>query len=381
MAARIRVGRLTLRLPDGSVHAFSGGGEHGPHASLQIRTGAGLRRLVYGGDIGFAQSYVDGHCHTPDLRALMELAASNEGALSANLRGSAVARWLNRAYHRLRANSRRGSRRNIAFHYDLGNGFYRRWLDPGMSYSSAIFERPDQPLAEAQDLKYRRIGDLAGLQPGNSILEIGCGWGGFMEKAARSGCRVEGITLSKEQLAYANERMVSQGLQAQAAANLTDYRDTHGEYDAVVSIEMLEAVGEEHWPQYFQTLRERLKPGAAAVVQVITIAEERFDAYRGRTDFIQRYIFPGGMLPTPSILHRQAAAAGLVVDHQETFGSSYARTLEVWRRHFIDAWEDIAAEGFDERFRRLWEYYLCYCETGFSSGSIDVGIYRFRRPA
>ncbi len=185
-------------------------------------------------------------------------------------------------------------------HYDLGIGFDPALARSRTSYSSALFERPDQPLAEAQDLKYRRIGDLAGLQPGNSILEIGCGWGGFMEKAARSGCRVEGITLSQEQLAYANDRMVSQGLEAQAAASLTDYRDTRGEYDAVVSIEMLEVVGEEHWPQYFRTLRERLKPGAAAVVQVITIAEERFDAYRRRTDFIQRYIFPGGMLPTPS---------------------------------------------------------------------------------
>ena len=378
LASKLRHGHLTLVLPDGSVHRFRGKVK-GPAAEVRIHRPAALRRLVFGGDIGFAESYMDGHWETPDLHALMVLAERNQAELARGLRGAALALWLNRAYHRLRANSRRGSRRNIAYHYDLGNAFYSRWLDPGMTYSSALFEQSGQSLAEAQAAKYRRIGELAGLQPGASVLEIGCGWGGFMEHAAGLGAQVRGLTLSREQLSYANHRMERLGLAGLAQAELTDYRDSVGQYDALVSIEMLEAVGEGNWPRYFQTLRERLKPGAAAVVQVITIADDRFADYRARTDFIQRHIFPGGMLPCPSALHRQAVAAGLEIDHAETFGSSYARTLAQWRAAFLAAWPEIQPLGFDERFCRLWEYYLCYCEAGFESGAIDVGIYRFRR--
>lgn len=217
--------------------------------------------------------------------------------------------------------------------------------------------------------------------PDAEILEIGCGWGGFMAYSAeRLACRVQGITLSREQLDYTNRRMRISGLEARAGASLTDYRDTTGQYDAVVSIEMLEAVGEAHWPRYFETLYQRLKPGACAVVQVITIADDRFPRYRQRTDFIQRHVFPGGMLPSPSQLRAQAVRAGLTPEDEHTFGLSYARTLALWRERFVDSWPQIARQGFDGRFRRLWEYYLCYCETGFRTGNTDVGIYRFRRP-
>jgi len=373
----LSAGRLSLTLPGGTTHHL-GGSAPGPQAQLRIHSQAALRRLVLGGDIGLAESYVDGDWDTPDLPTLMALAELNQAPLERGLRGAAPALWLNRVYHRLRANSRWGSRRNIAFHYDLGNAFYGHWLDGGMTYSSALFEHSGQTLTEAQDAKYRRIGELAGVRPGTRVLEIGCGWGGFMEHAAALGARVKGLTLSREQLAYANARMERLGNADLARAELTDYRDSRGQYDALVSIEMLEAVGEAHWPRYFRTLGERLKPGAAAVVQVITIADDRYASYRARTDFIQRHIFPGGMLPCPRVLHEQAAAAGLVIDHAETFGASYARTLALWREAFLRAWPEIHALGFDERFRRLWEYYLCYCEAGFDSGAIDVGIYRLR---
>jgi len=378
---RIEHGSLRLRLPGGEERVFTGDRDSGPTAALTVRDPRAIGRLIRGGDVGFAEGYLDGQWDTPDLAALMAFILRNEQALKGATGGGSLSHLLNRLYHRRRNNTRRGSRRNIAFHYDLGNRFYRRWLDPSMTYSSALFEQPGQDLAQAQEAKYRRIAELAGVTPGAEILEIGCGWGGFMEYAAgHSDCRVHGITLSREQLAYANNRMQTAGLDKRAAATLTDYRDTQGRYDAVVSIEMLEAVGEAHWPRYFQTLYQRLRPGACAVVQVITIADGRFPIYRKRTGFIQRHVFPGGMLPSPSVLRAQAEGAGLVPDHEQTFGLSYARTLAQWRERFIAAWPQIAGQGFDERFRRLWEYYLCYCETGFRAGTIDVGIYRFRRP-
>lgn len=377
---RTRHGSLRLSLPGGDVWFYEGDRDTGPAAEVNIRDVGALIRLIRGGDIGFAESYMDGQWDSPDLLALMQFAAANESVLQSAMVGGALSRALNRVYHWWRNNSRMGSRRNIMFHYDLGNDFYRCWLDQGMTYSSALFEHPGQDLAEAQLAKYRRIYELAEISPHQEVLEIGCGWGGFMEYAARQGCSVHGITLSREQLRYANERMRRQGLQHAAAATLTDYRDTRGQYDAVVSIEMLEAVGETHWPRYFKTLYERLKPGACALVQVITIADERFPQYRRRTDFIQRHVFPGGMLPSPGMLRLSAERAGLSPEQEQTFGLDYAETLAVWRRNFLRAWPQIALQSFDERFRRLWEYYLCYCEAGFRAGGIDVGLYRFRRP-
>ncbi len=379
---RIEHGSLRLVLPGGEKRVFTGQRDSGPAAELTIRDPRAIIRLIRGGDVGFAESYLDRQWDTPDLPALLAFIICNEQALKGVAGGGSLSRLMNRLYHWRRHNSRRGSRRNIASHYDLGNAFYRCWLDAGMTYSSALFEQPGQDLDQGQQAKYRRIAELAKLRPGAEVLEIGSGWGGFMEYAAgHLDCRVHGVTLSREQLAYANNRMQTAGIDERAVATLTDYRDTQGQYDAVVSIEMLEAVGEAHWPRYFQTLHQRLKPGASAVVQVITIADDRFARYRRRPGFIQRHVFPGGMLPSPSQLREQAERAGLVPDHEQTFGLSYARTLAQWRERFIAAWPKIAGQGFDERFRRLWDYYLCYCETGFRAGTIDVGIYRFRRHA
>ncbi len=373
-------GSLRLRFADGTEHCLSGRDSTGPSASIHIHSSKAFLKLLFGGDVEFADAYALGQWSTPDLGALLRFALENEQALGKQLSGNAAIRLLNRLLHLLRNNSRSGSRRNISFHYDLGNDFYQQWLDPSMSYSSALFEHPQQDLQQAQENKYRRIRELTGTGCGDRILEIGCGWGGFMEHAGRRGLQIHGVTLSREQLAYANQRMRAEGLGYQANATLTDYRDTIGQYDGIVSIEMLEAVGEAHWPQYFQTLFQRLKPGAAAVIQVITIEEERFGAYRSKTDFIQKYIFPGGMLPTPEILKNQCEQAGLVQDHAQSFGLDYAETLRLWRQSFLSAWPTISQQGFDLRFRRLWEYYLHYCEAGFRHGSIDVGIYRFRRP-
>ena len=381
LLSQIRHGSLILDLPGNQRLEFSGTEDGGPHAELTVRDPRAMMRLLRGGAIGFAESYLDRQWDSPDLLALMELAARNKSVFDATLGGGALSRLLNRLYHRSRNNSRNGSRRNIAFHYDLGNDFYRLWLDETMTYSAALFEDQDRNLELAQQAKYRRIAELAGLKAKAQVLEIGCGWGGFMEHAATEwDSQVTGITLSREQLQFANRRMDKQGCNGQAGALLLDYRDSHGQYDAVVSIEMLEAVGETHWPRYFQTLYERLKPGACAVIQVITIDNARFEHYRQRTDFIQRHIFPGGMLPCPRVLQEQAHKAGLIPDHEQTFGQSYADTLDLWRQRFRTAWPQINSQGFDQRFRRLWEYYLCYCEAGFRTGVIDVGIYRFRRP-
>ncbi|BAI76014.1 cyclopropane-fatty-acyl-phospholipid synthase (plasmid) [Azospirillum sp. B510] len=380
MASRVRRGELTLRLPDGRTMCV-GDPAGGPRADLTLLDDAAARRLMLGGGIGMAEAYGDGLWRSDDLPALIELAIHNEAELGSGLDGSLLAGLVNRLFHRSRANSRRGSRRNIAFHYDLGNDFYRLWLDPGMTYSSALYEGEDQSLEQAQDAKIARAADLLRLGVGDRVLEIGCGWGGMAEHlAARRGAAVVGLTLSAEQLAFAGTRMERAGLADRVDLRLMDYRDVGGSFDRIVSIEMIEAVGEEHWPRYFATLRDRLVPGGAAVIQAITIDDARFPLYRRNCDFIQRHIFPGGLLPCPSALRAEAARAGLVVDHVESFGASYARTCAEWRRRFHAAEAQVAALGFDARFRRLWDYYLAYCEAGFRAGTIDVGFWRFRRP-
>ncbi|KAA0596540.1 class I SAM-dependent methyltransferase [Azospirillum lipoferum] len=380
MVGRIRRGELTLRLPDGRTMGV-GDPAQGPCADLTLLDDGAARRLLLGGGIGMAEAYGDGLWRSGDLPALIELAIRNEAELGSGLDGSLLAGLVNRLFHRSRANSRRGSRRNIAFHYDLGNDFYRLWLDPGMTYSSALYEREDQSLEDAQEAKIARAAELLDLRPGDRVLEIGCGWGGMAEHlAGRRGASVVGLTLSAEQLAFARDRVDGAGLAGQVDLRLMDYRDVGGSFDRIVSIEMIEAVGEEHWPHYFATLRDRLLPGGAAVVQAITIDDARFPAYRRNCDFIQRHIFPGGLLPCPSALRGEAERAGLVVDHAESFGASYARTCAEWRRRFLEAGPQVAALGFDERFRRLWDYYLAYCEAGFRAGTIDVGLWRFRKP-
>ncbi|MFP8966929.1 class I SAM-dependent methyltransferase [Pokkaliibacter sp. CJK22405] len=338
-----------------------------------------VRRGIKGGLLGWAESYIDDEWQCDDLRSLMQWAMTNEKALEKAFQPGSIRRVWDRIAHRLNDNTKRGSKRNIAFHYDLGNDFYSRWLDKTMTYSSALFSHEEEDLETAQLNKYDALIDAMKLIPGDRVLEIGCGWGGMGERllSREPEASWHGITLSREQLAYTERRLAHFG--DKAKATYTDYRDLDGTFDAIVSIEMLEAVGEANWPTYFQQLHERLIPGGRAAIQVITIADDRFESYREGADFIQRYIFPGGMLPSPQKMEEQIDAAGLKLVEQRSFGRDYARTLNRWHQAFNSQWSSIEAQGFDERFRRLWNYYLCYCEAGFNAGSIDVRFYIIER--
>jgi cyclopropane-fatty-acyl-phospholipid synthase len=378
----VRCGAIAVELPNGE-RVEGRGAADGPHAAIRLHRWRPLARMLLRGDIGLAESYRDGDWTSPDLTALLEFGIRNEEGWGRAFEASLPARWFGRAVHRLRANTRRGSRQNIAFHYDMGNAFYAQWLDPGMIYSSALYATGDETLEQAQAAKIARIAELLAPAPNDSVLEIGCGWGALaLALAGRHGARVTGLTLSTEQLAHAQQRVDEEGLASRVDLRLQDYRDAGGQYDRIVSIEMLEAVGERYWPVYFDTLRQRLAPGGVAVVQVITIADEFFERYRRSPDFIQRFIFPGGMLPSVGALEAEAARAGLTLARAESFGGSYAATLAEWRHRFLAAWPTIEPLGFDASFKRLWEYYLCYCEAGFLSGRVDVGLFTLgHRPA
>jgi cyclopropane-fatty-acyl-phospholipid synthase len=371
-----RHGRLMLRLPSGAALDHRGD-LPGVEAHLTIRRWRALRRLLAGGDIGFAEAYRDGDWSTVNLRDLLIWATQNEAALARASRGLPLARLVDRLRHRLRANTRPNSRRNVSAHYDLGNDFYARWLDAGMNYSSALYANRGQSLEAAQSAKIDRIVDLLQLQGGERVLEIGCGWGSVVERlAARHGCHVTGLTLSERQREYTMARLRAQGIGSRADIRLQDYRDLSGRFDRIVSIEMLEAVGEAFWPLYFAKLKECLAPQGTAVLQVITIEPSRFESYRRRPDFIQRHIFPGGMLPTADIIAEQVRDAGLTLTSVQAFGPSYATTLAAWRERFGRAYPAIAGLGFDARFKRTWEYYLAYCQAGFELGALDVGLFQ-----
>lgn len=372
-------GRLTLVLPDGSGETIQGA-EAGPSATLVLKKWRGLRRLVAGGTLGFADAYLNGDWETPDLRALIDLAARNHANVAAHLTGSRVVRGLNRLRHLKRANTRSGSRKNIAYHYDLGNDFYAAWLDPTMTYSSGLFTRGGMSLEDAQEAKFAAIARRLDLKPGMRVLEIGCGWGALAAYLAREhGCQVTGLTLSKEQLSHARTQIARDGLSGRVDLRLQDYRDVAGQFDRVVSIEMFEAVGEENWPAYFQAVRDRLTPEGHALLQVITIDGSRFDAYRRGSDYIQRYIFPGGFLPSPAAFRQAARAEGLETAGEIFFGASYAETIKHWNERFQAAWPQLARGDFDERFKRMWDYYLAYCEAGFRAGVIDVGHFVLKK--
>ena len=376
--AGLECGSLEVTTPDG-VRIACRAARPGPEACIVLHRWRALRRLAFGGDIAFAEAYGDGDWSSPDLAKVIELAAVNGPTFERRIGGTLLARIGNRLAHLRRPNTRAGSARNIVAHYDLGNDFFAAWLDPGMTYSSGIYRHPDATLDDAQAAKQDRAIELLDLRGTESVLEIGVGWGGLAERilVAHDG-HLTGVTLSPSQLVWSQDRMARAGLSARADLRLQDYRDVAGRFDRIVSIEMLEAVGESYWPTYFRTLRDRLAPGGVAVLQVITIADERYAAYRRGADFIQRHIFPGGMLPTPRILRDLAATSGLRIDHQETFGLSYARTLADWHHRFLQALPEVARCGLDERFQRLWRYYLAYCEGGFRAGAIDVGFYRLR---
>ncbi|AGB73177.1 MULTISPECIES: SAM-dependent methyltransferase [Rhizobium] len=371
----VRYGHVKISLPSGQV-VEKYGVEPGPEAIINIRRWRWLPRLILAGDIGFAESYLDEDWTTPDLTAVIRFAAKNIDALAPAIEGRAMMRLFNRAKHLFNANTKKGSRRNIEAHYDLGNEFYKQWLDSTMLYSSGIFDTSTDTLEAAQQKKLDHILQKLDLTRDDSVLEIGCGWGALsIFMAARANAKVTGITLSPSQFAWAREAAASAGVQQQLNLRLQDYRDLDGQFDRIVSIEMFEAVGETYWPDYFSTLKRCLRPGGKAVLQVISIDEKRFDAYRRGSDFIQKYIFPGGFLPSDSALEAAVVKAGFRLAAREHFGKSYARTLLEWRTRFHARWPAIAALGFDERFRRLWHYYLCYCEAGFEEGSIDVGLY------
>lgn len=379
LLGRLRHGHLQLVTPDGALLAF--GDLHAPPAAqLRIHDWSVCGQLLRSGDIGFAEAYAAGLIDTPDLTALLRLALRNESSLRQLMSANALAALWYRVRHWLRPNSRKGSRRNIQAHYDIGNAFYQRWLDPGWTYSSAWFDGDySLSLEAAQERKYQRIIDRLGLRAGQRVLEIGCGWGAFAEHAARQGIHVRGITISPSQLEVARQRIHDGGLERLATLELCDYRDLDGQYDAVVSIEMFEAVGERYWPVYFNTVARCLKPGGRALVQSITIEEARFERYRGSADFIQEYIFPGGMLPSPERFGAGAQRAGLAVSEQFHFGRDYAETLRRWRAAFLHEREAIAAQGYDERFLRIWHMYYAYCEAGFDEGSTDVVQFLLQR--
>ena len=372
LAARINAGQLCITLPDGGERIFSGA-HAGPRAALHIHHPRVFRQVLLGGTLAFAEAYMAGDCDSPDPAALVEFVIRNEAMLLTALDGQRWIRVLQRLGHRLRPNSKRGARRNIARHYDLGNDFYAHWLDPTMTYSSAVFERPGEGLEAAQGNKYRRMAELAAIGPNDHVLEVGCGWGGFCSWAAREiGCRVTAITISRAQHDFTARRLQAEGLADKVDLRLQDYRDIGGSFDSIVSIEMLEAVGEKYWPRYFAMLRDRLVPGGRAAIQVITIDDTLYESYRKDVDFIQRYIFPGGLLPAPGRLRDQARRSGLAWHGAQGYGLHYAHTLAIWRETFELAWPRVRGLGFDERFRRMWRYYLAYCEAGFKTGRIDL---------
>ena len=376
---RLERGSLEVEMPEGRLYRAVGR-EPGPDARIAIANPNFLRRLFREGHLGFGEMFMDGWWTTPDLQALLDVIMLNNHTIGLKFPGAGLFRLLERLRHRLKANTRKGSRRNIAYHYDLGNDFYAHWLDETMTYSSALFRNPGERLADAQRNKYAAICDRIALAPGDRVLEIGCGWGGFAEYAIRErGSRVTGLTLSREQHDYARKRLFEAGLADRAEIRLRDYREERGAYDAIASIEMIEAVGEKYWPAFFSTLRERLRPGGVAALQAITIADWLFPQYRNSTDFIQRYIFPGGLLPSPAKLRDSAAAAGFQTIGMDSFADSYKRTLHAWRRRFNDRWDRIAALGFDRRFHRMWNFYLAASAAGFVSGTTDVVQVAYRK--
>ena len=369
----LEYGKLTVVLPDGTKACYAASGP-GPDATLVLHRWRTVWRTLMRGDMGFAESFIDGDCTSPEIAKVVELFVRNQ-AMLARMSGFKALHVLTKLFHLSRANTKAGSRRNIPAHYDLGNAFFETFLDEGMTYSSALFENDAEALETAQSAKQDRILRKMETAPDASVLEIGCGWGGLAERILEAGARVTGLTLSPAQLDYAKSRLAEQVEAGRADMRLQDYRDVRGTYDRIVSIEMMEAVGLAYWPSYFATIRDRLASDGRAVLQVITLDESRYEGYRTQVDFIQRYIFPGGMLPTPTIMREQIAAAGLKLIDTFTFGDSYARTLAEWSRRFSAALPQVEAMGFDARFQRLWGYYLAYCEGGFRAGILDVGLY------
>ncbi len=372
LAKKLKNGRIDFRLPDDRVFRVDAPNP-GPVAEIVVHDPDVFARLIREGDLGFSEAYLEGGWSTPDLQAFMDVIHADNDDVYHSFGGMQIVRLFERLRHWMNRNTRDQAKKNISYHYDLGNEFYGLWLDDTMTYSSALFETGQESLEKAQTLKYKSMVDQMGAQPGDHVLEIGCGWGGFAEYAAKErGLKVTGLTISKEQFDYAVDRMERAGVAHLVDIKLQDYRDETGLYDGIASIEMFEAVGEKYWPVYFETLRDRLKPGKNATLQIITVEDHRFEAYRKGVDFIQKYIFPGGMLPSPSVLRQEVEKAGLNVAKSIEFGESYSQTLRRWYNVFNERWDDVSLLGFDGRFRRMWNFYLTSCAAGFHAGSIDV---------
>ena len=374
-------GRIDVILPDGRRFRAEGKAA-GYVAEIHVHNPDLFARLVREGDLGFSEAYLDGWWSTPDLQAFMDLLTDEADVMYDGFPGQKLVRAWEKFRFWLQSNSKTQAKKNISYHYDLGNDFYSLWLDETMTYSSALFRSGQESMERAQTQKYAAIVDGMGAQPGDHVLEIGCGWGGFAEYAAKErGLRVTCLTISKEQYKYAVERIAKAGLSDRVTFKLQDYRDETGVYDGIASIEMFEAVGEKYWPVYFETVKNRLKPGKNATLQIITVLDRRFEAYRKGVDFIQKYIFPGGMLPGPTVLRREVERAGLRVAGSHEFGESYSVTLRRWHETFNDRWDAVAQLGFDDRFRRMWNFYLTSCAAAFHSGNCDVTQITVTRPA
>tara|TARA_B100000768_G_C11270503_1_gene373190 strand:- start:462 stop:1670 length:1209 start_codon:yes stop_codon:yes gene_type:complete len=373
-------GRMDFVLDDGRTFSAEGPGV-GPVCEIRIHNSGIFERLLREGQLGFCDAYLDGQWSTPDLQAFMDYIHADNDEVFDSFPGQKLVQFYERFRFWLQGNSKGQARKNISYHYDLGNDFYGLWLDKTMTYSSAIFEDGQDCLEKAQTAKYASMVDQMGVKAGDHVLEIGCGWGGFAEYAAKDrGLNVTCLTISKEQIKYAQDRINAAGLTELVKFKLQDYRDETGVYDGIASIEMFEAVGEKYWPSYFQTVHDRLKPGAHATLQIITVRNDRFDVYRKGVDFIQKYIFPGGMLPSPEVLAQQVEKAGLNVVKSIEFGESYSQTLRRWHDTFNDKWDQVVAMGFDDRFRRMWNFYLTSCAATFHYGNCDVTQITISKP-
>ena len=380
LVGKLNSGRVDFILPDGRRFRAEGS-KPGPVAEVTINNPDVFARLVREGDLGFCDAYLDGWWTTPDLQAFMDFIHADNDDMYDGFPGMALVRAWEKARFWLQSNTKRQALKNISYHYDLGNDFYSLWLDDTMTYSSALFNTSQESLEKAQIAKYASMVDQMGVKPGDHVLEIGCGWGGFAEYAAKErGLKVTGLTISKEQLEYAQKRIKNKGLSDKVNFKLQDYRDETGVYDGVASIEMFEAVGEKYWPVYFDKIKQCLKPGKQATLQIITIQDARWEVYRKSVDFIQKYIFPGGMLPSPSVLRKEVHRAGLSVQHSIEFGKSYSQTLRRWFEVFNSKWDNISAMGFDDRFRRMWNFYLTSCAATFESGNCDVTQITLQKP-
>ena len=380
LVRKLNSGRVDFILPDGRQFRAEGA-KPGPVAEVFINNPDVFARLVREGDLGFSDAYLDGWWTTPDLQAFMDFIHADNDDMYDEFPGMGLVRAWEKARFWFQSNSKRQALKNISYHYDLGNDFYSLWLDDTMTYSSALFSTSQESLENAQVAKYASMIDQMGVKPGDHVLEIGCGWGGFAEYAAKErGLKVTGLTISKEQLAFARKRINNNGLGDKVNLKLQDYRDETGVYDGVASIEMFEAVGEKYWPIYFNKVKQCLKPGKQATLQIITIHDARWEVYRKGVDFIQKYIFPGGMLPSPTVLRQEVAKAGLNVQHSIEFGKSYSQTLRRWFEVFNDQWDTISGMGFDDRFRRMWNFYLTSCAATFESGNCDVTQITLQKP-